>query len=56
VELTARDDGGGAARLGAGQGLQGMRRRLEEMGGALDLETRPGEGFLVRATLPGSPA
>jgi signal transduction histidine kinase len=52
VELTARDDGGGAARLVAGQGLQGMRRRLEEMGGALDLETRPGTGFQLRATLP----
>jgi signal transduction histidine kinase len=56
VELLARDDGGGASRLGDGQGLSGMRRRLEEMGGALDLETRPGEGFQVRATLPGRPA
>ena len=52
VELLARDDGSGASRLGAGQGLAGMRRRLEEMGGALDLETEPGAGFQVRATLP----
>jgi signal transduction histidine kinase len=52
VELTARDDGGGASRLGPGHGLEGMRRRLEEMGGALDLETRPGAGFEVRVTLP----
>jgi signal transduction histidine kinase len=52
VELTARDDGSGASRLGPGHGLEGMRRRLEEMGGALDLETRPGAGFQVRVTLP----
>ena len=52
VELHARDDGAGAAHLGHGQGLVGMRRRLEESGGALDLETRPGGGFQVRARLP----
>jgi signal transduction histidine kinase len=52
VELHARDDGAGAARLGIGQGLIGMRRRLEENGGALDLETRPGGGFQLRARLP----
>ena len=52
VELTARDDGRGASRLGAGHGLGGMRGRLEEMGGALDVETQPGVGFRVRAVLP----
>jgi signal transduction histidine kinase len=52
VELTARDDGGGASRLGQGQGLLGMRQRLHEMGGALQLETAQGAGFLVRVTLP----
>ena len=52
VELHARDDGRGAARVGHGQGLTGMRRRLEESGGALDLETPPGGGFHVRARLP----
>jgi signal transduction histidine kinase len=55
VELTARDDGSGAARLGPGHGLEGMRRRLEEMGGALDLDTRPGVGFEVRVRLPDGP-
>jgi signal transduction histidine kinase len=52
VELEARDDGAGAARVAAGRGLQGMRRRLEEIGGALEMKTRPGEGFQIRATLP----
>ena len=52
VELRARDDGAGATRVAAGRGLQGMRRRLEEIGGALETKTRPGEGFQIRATLP----
>ena len=38
--------------VAAGRGLQGMRRRLEEIGGALETKTRPGEGFQIRATLP----
>lgn len=55
VELDARDDGRGAARPGSGQGLAGMQRRVEEMGGALDLENGPG-GFRVKVTLPARPA
>jgi signal transduction histidine kinase len=55
VELIARDDGRGAASVGAGHGLEGMRRRLEEQGGALDLETHPGAGFLVKVRLPCGP-
>jgi signal transduction histidine kinase len=57
IQLEARDDGEGAASVGRGHGLAGMRLRLEEAGGALDYETRPGAGFHLRATLPlGSPA
>ena len=56
VELTARDDGSGASRVTPGHGLEGMRRRLDEMGGVLDLETRPGAGFRVRVTLPSESA
>ena len=52
VELQARDDGAGAARGAAGRGRQGMRRRLEEIGGVLETQTRPGGGFQLRATLP----
>jgi signal transduction histidine kinase len=56
VELDARDDGTGAARVAAGRGLQGMRRRLEEIGGALEMKTGPGDGFQLRATLPAGTA
>lgn len=52
VELVARDDGKGATAVGSGQGLDGMRRRLAEMGGALELEPRPGVGFRIRAVMP----
>lgn len=52
VELVARDDGRGASELQAGNGLTGMRERLEIFGGSLDVETRPGYGFVVLARLP----
>jgi signal transduction histidine kinase len=37
---------------GAGQGLRGMRERLEALGGRLDAEPRDPSGWHVRATLP----
>jgi len=51
---VARDDGIGAtaSSLAAGNGLVGMRERLERLGGRLGIETRPGEGFVLRAWLP----
>lgn len=52
VLLEARDDGAGTDRLVLGHGLSGMRRRVEELGGALDLDTRSGAGFRLRASLP----
>ena len=52
VELVARDDGRGATEVKAGNGLTGMRERLEIFGGSLDIETRPGYGFVVLARLP----
>lgn len=52
VELVARDDGRGSSEVKAGNGLTGMRERLEVFGGSLDIETRPGYGFVVLARLP----
>jgi signal transduction histidine kinase len=51
-ELTVRDDGHGAATVLPGHGLKGMVERLEEVGGALNYESRPGEGFTLRACIP----
>jgi signal transduction histidine kinase len=50
--LRARDDGRGAPNLHPGNGINGMRERLREFGGRLDIATRPGAGFQIKAWLP----
>jgi len=52
LELTARDDGQGVRDLRAGNGLRGMRERVEAAGGTLLVDGGEGKGFAVRATLP----
>lgn len=52
LEVQARDDGRGAERIQEGQGLGGMRERLEELGGSLEVETRPKRGFRLTAVMP----
>lgn len=52
VVVEARDDGVGAETVNVGNGLRGMRERLQQCGGQLQVETRPGEGFRLRATVP----
>lgn len=52
VALRARDDGRGAQELMPGNGLNGMRERLRELGGRLDISTGPGVGFQLRAWMP----
>jgi signal transduction histidine kinase len=50
VELT--DDGCGGADIEAGQGLQGLRDRVEAVGGTLEVASPPGSGTTVRAVMP----
>ena len=52
IEVRARDDGRGAKEVTPGQGLTGMRRRLEELGGRLQVASEPGQGFRVEAWIP----
>jgi signal transduction histidine kinase len=52
IVMTARDDGRGADLFVAGNGLRGMRERLAQHGGSLDIDTRPGDGFRLRLVLP----
>lgn len=52
IDLWARDDGNGAGDVRAGNGLSGMRERIERVGGRLEIETAVGAGFVVRASLP----
>ena len=60
VTVEVVDDGRGPIRRddvpSAGQGLIGMRERVELFGGQLELGPRAGGGFRVHATLPVTPA
>ncbi len=50
--VTIEDDGVTAGDLRIGNGLRGMRERIEELGGDLDVESVAGRGTMVRARLP----
>ena len=50
--LEASDDGQGAEALVPGNGLRGMRERIVQCGGSLDIQTRPGAGFRLHLSLP----
>jgi signal transduction histidine kinase len=52
LSLSARDDGRGVRDVQAGVGLEGIRRRVEELGGSLAIESGPGAGFALVALLP----
>jgi signal transduction histidine kinase len=55
VDLTVADDGSGfdPRRLDTDRlGLAGISERVRLLGGAVDIETAPGAGTTVRATLP----
>ena len=58
VVLTVADDGQGFARQEGGDaatehlGLRGMAERASLHGGSLEVRTAPGEGTVVRASLP----
>jgi signal transduction histidine kinase/ligand-binding sensor domain-containing protein len=59
VRLHIEDDGQGfdvhttgAASNGGGFGLRGMRERLTQVGGALLVESQPGRGTEITATVP----
>lgn len=50
IELEAADDGEGAREVRPGNGLTGMRERVEALGGALRVDGS--DGFRVVATIP----
>lgn len=52
LRLRARDDGRGCESLQPGNGLRGMRERLAEYGGTVDLLPTQGRGFALEITLP----
>ena len=52
VVMQVRDDGTGAEQLVPGNGLLGLRERLRQCGGRLEIATGRSEGFRLTMTLP----
>jgi PAS domain S-box-containing protein len=52
VLVSVRDDGVGGADPTRGSGLRGLADRLSALDGTIDVDSPPGGGTLVRATIP----
>src|SRR5205814_850113 len=52
LAIDARDDGVGCDRVAFGNGLRGMRERVEAVRGSLEVASARGRGFEVRVMLP----
>jgi signal transduction histidine kinase len=52
VRLFVRDDGVGAAETSGGFGLIGIRERTHLLGGKVEIQSQPGQGFCLEITLP----
>ena len=54
LTLKVSDDGAGfdPSGVSSGVGLRGMKERVEVLGGALEIISRPGEGTEVTARVP----
>ncbi len=50
--VEVRDDGVGGADPAGGTGLLGLADRVDVLGGRLEIDSPPGAGTLVRATIP----
>jgi signal transduction histidine kinase len=52
LAIDARDDGCGCDHVSFGNGLRGMRERVEAVRGSLEVASARGKGFEVRVLLP----
>ena len=52
LAIHAHDDGRGSGELRQGNGLSGMRERLDQIGGRLNITTARDQGFALDAWLP----
>jgi signal transduction histidine kinase len=52
LEVLVRDNGIGLSGDSGGHGLTNLRDRVEALGGALRVDSEPGQGTSVRASLP----
>jgi signal transduction histidine kinase len=56
LRVEIADDGRGGARESAGSGLQGLRDRVEAIGGTLKVDSADRRGTRILAVLPATPA
>ena len=52
LRLEAIDDGRGTSELVPGNGISGMRERIKEIGGRLEIMAQPNSGFQINAWMP----
>ena len=52
LDVDARDDGAGTDTIEFGNGLRGIRERVEQVRGSLEVSSMRGRGFSVHITLP----
>jgi len=52
IHLTVRDSGVGTDDPSGGFGLVGIRERVQLLGGQVQIETAPGEGFCLKVQVP----
>ncbi|WP_347177548.1 ATP-binding protein [Paenibacillus sp. BR1-192] len=52
LEFRLQDQGIGVRTIVNGFGLKTMRERVEQLGGSLTVDSRPGQGCLLRINLP----
>lgn len=52
ISLTVEDNGKGTSHISKGFGLINMKERIEEHGGSIQFESKPNQGFLVKAEFP----
>jgi signal transduction histidine kinase len=52
LSVIVADDGRGGADPGGGSGLQGLIDRIVAVGGTLTIDSPPGGGTTLRATIP----
>lgn len=50
--IQIKDNGVGSSGIKEGFGVTGMRERIQQLGGKLDVFTKPGEGFTLNAIIP----
>jgi signal transduction histidine kinase len=52
LTVEVADDGVGGADTALGSGLRGLRDRLAALDGQLEIDSRPGRGTILRASIP----